>query len=392
MTADVTGPLDATGSNNAQRTTHTTVPPAPDYKTLFESAPGLYLVLTPQLVIVAVSDAYLKATMTRREEIVGRGLFEVFPENSDDLRASLERVRQERVADAMPAQQHDIRRPESGGGGFEARYWSRVNPPVLSPDGSLAHIIHRVEDVTELQLARVRQDQLAAQLQETNQELESFSSAVSHDLRAPLRRISGFGELLQEECGSQLDARGQDYLRRIDKATRNMGQLIEDLLQLLRATRGELQHAEVDLSQLAQAAVEELRKADGERAVDIVIQNGVVASGDARLLRTVLDKLLGNAWKYTRNTARPRIEFGAEVVDHETRYFVRDNGVGFDMAQSDRLFRPFHRLHTEAEFPGSGIGLATVKRIVSRHGGRVWGESVEGRGARFYFQLPESRA
>jgi len=195
-----------------------------------------------------------------------------------------------------------------------------------------------------------------------------------------------------EECGGQLDARGQDYLQRIDKATRNMGQLIEDLLKLARATRGELQHAEVDLSHLAKAAVEELRKSDVDRDIEVAIKDGVVASGDARLLRIVLDNLLGNSWKYTRNTARPRVEFGAEVVDHETRYFVGDNGVGFDMAQSDRLFRPFHRLHTEAEFAGTGIGLATVKRIVSRHGGRVWGEAVEGRGATFYFQLPESRA
>jgi signal transduction histidine kinase len=301
-------------------------PPTPDFKALFESAPGPYLVLTPQLVIVAVSDAYLQATKTRREEIVGRGLFDVFPEV--------------------------------------------------------------VEASRQLKQAHERQEQLAAQLHETNHELESFSSAVSHDLRAPLRRISGFGELLREECGSQLDARGQDYLQRIDKATRNMAQLIEDLFELSRATRGELRHAEVDLSRLAQAAVEELRKTDGERQVEVVIQEGLVARGDARLLRIVLDKLLGNAWKYTRKTALPRIEFGAEAVDNETRYLVGDNGVGFDMAQADRLFRPFHRLHTEDEFAGSGIGLATVKRIVSKHGGRVWADAAEGKGARFYFQLP----
>jgi signal transduction histidine kinase len=171
-----------------------------------------------------------------------------------------------------------------------------------------------------------------------------------------------------------------------------MGQLIEDLLKLSRATRGELQHAEVDLSHLAKAAVEELRKTDAARDVLVSIEDGVVASGDARLLRIVLDNLLSNAWKYTRKTDHPRIEFGAEAVDRETCYFVQDNGVGFDMAQSDRLFRPFHRLHTEAEFAGTGIGLATVKRIVSRHGGRVWADSVEGKGAKFYFQLPGSRA
>ena len=293
--------------------------PKLDFQTLLESAPGHYLVLTPDLVIVAVSDAYLQATKTRREDIMGRGLFDVFPE--------------------------------------------------------------AVEASRQLQ-------QLAAQLAETNKELESFSSAVSHDLRAPLRRITGFGELLREECGSQLDARGQDYLQRIDRATRTMAQLIEDLLQLSRVTRGELQHARVDLSRLAQEAVEELRTSDSERAVDVVIQDGVVASGDARLLRIVLDHLVGNAWKFTRKAAQPRIEFGTESVDNETRYFVGDNGAGFDMAQADRLFRPFHRLHSESEFAGSGIGLATVKRIVSRHGGRVWAEGVEGKGARFYFQLP----
>jgi signal transduction histidine kinase len=253
---------------------------------------------------------------------------------------------------------------------------------------SVEELSARVGNLVATRLATTRLERLAAQLEQTNQELESFSYSVSHDLRAPLRRIAGFNQLLLEDCKDQLDATGRDYLARITDSTERMGLLIDDLLALSRAARGPLALDRVDLSQLARAAIEELRKADESRTVEIAIEDGLVAQGDARLLRIVLDNLLGNAWKYTRKTERPRVGFGAKTLQRETCYFVSDNGVGFDPAHADRLFAPFQRLHSDQEFAGTGIGLATVQRIVHRHGGKVWAEASEGEGATFYFRLP----
>jgi light-regulated signal transduction histidine kinase (bacteriophytochrome) len=253
---------------------------------------------------------------------------------------------------------------------------------------SVEELSARVGNLVAARLATTRLERLAAQLEQTNRELESFSYSVSHDLRAPLRRITGFNQLLLEDCKDQLDVRGQDYLARITDSTERMGLLIDDLLELSRAARGPLNLGRVDLSELARAAVEDLRRGDQERSVEIAIEEGLMAQGDARLLRIVLDNLLGNAWKYTRKTERPRVTFGAKTLQREICYFVGDNGVGFDPAYADRLFAPFQRLHSEQEFAGTGIGLATVQRIVHRHGGKVWAEAKEGEGATFYFYLP----
>ncbi len=587
----------------------------------------MYLVLTPDFTIVAVSDAYLRATMTQREEILGRGLFEVFPDNPDDptadgvsnLRASLGRVLQHHVPDPMAVQKYDIRRPEAAGGGFEVRYWSPVNSPVCGEGGEITAIIHRVEDVTEFvqlqqhrseqstclaastrlteelrsraeqmeaeifhraheldeanrrlrtangELARlceaaneneerlrlaleaghmgnwdwniltgevitsdnlgavlgqgfrgsgvqvfradkdspdldlaglehlntrtpeplntflglvhpedregvsqtvanavatgasyslayrlVRPDgsvqwlttdsrtfrdqagrvvrmvgvtrniteqkraetrikelhekleQRTVQVEATNKELEAFSYSVSHDLRAPLRGIDGFSQALLEDCSEQLDEAGQSYLRRIRAASQRMGQLIDDLLQLSRVTRGELYRETVDLTALARSITEELRQGEPQREVEFVVEEGLVTEGDPRLLQVALENLLGNAWKYTGKQECPRVEVGAMAtppglggqggrrgtrVGGEPAYFIRDNGVGFDMAYADKLFGAFQRLHGMSEFPGTGIGLAIVQRIVQRHGGHAWAEAAVGGGATFYFTL-----
>lgn len=227
------------------------------------------------------------------------------------------------------------------------------------------------------------------ELASVNQELEAFSYSVSHDLRAPLRGIAGFGQALEEDYTDILDAQGKDYLRRIHAATQRMTQLIDDLLTLSRVSRSEMNRGTpVDLSGLARSIVAQLQATQPERHMDVSIAPGLTARGDPRLLRIALENLLANAWKFTAHAAEPRIEFGmAGSEDGRTIYYVSDNGAGFDMTYSDKLFGPFQRLHSATEFPGTGIGLATVQRIIRRHGGRVWAESIVGQGATFYFTL-----
>jgi light-regulated signal transduction histidine kinase (bacteriophytochrome) len=225
-----------------------------------------------------------------------------------------------------------------------------------------------------------------------NQELESFSYSVAHDLRAPLRSIDGFSQALLEDCAEQLDDRGKEYLHHIRASTRRMAQLIDDLLGLSRLSRAELHRMRVDLSMLARSVVEALRASDQGRSVTCVIQDDVWATGDARLLRAALENLLGNAWKFTNKQPEARIECGARTDQQPIVYFVRDNGAGFDMRYAGKLFGVFQRLHAVDEFEGTGIGLATVQRIVRRHGGRVWADGEVDRGASFYFTLEEGNA
>jgi len=229
-----------------------------------------------------------------------------------------------------------------------------------------------------------------AQLEAINQELEAFAYSVSHDLRAPLRSIRGFSEVLLDRCAGQLDAEGQDFLRRVCESGRHMARLIDDLLKLSRVGRSELRWQAVNLTALAGAVVAQLRQAEPQRAVEIVIQPNLRAEGDESLLRLLLDNLLGNAWKFTRWQPDARIEFGV-TTQPEPAFFVQDNGVGFDMARAGKLFGVFQRLHSAGEFPGTGIGLATVQRIVKRHRGRVWAVAGENQGATFYFTLPDTR-
>jgi light-regulated signal transduction histidine kinase (bacteriophytochrome) len=226
-----------------------------------------------------------------------------------------------------------------------------------------------------------------AQLEASNKELESFSYSVSHDLRAPLRGIDGFSRLLLENGEHRLDEEGKDNLQRILRACKRMGFLIDDLLNLSRLSRLEMQPEEVDLSELARQIARELKDEQPARQVEFTIADGLIDHGDERLLRVVLQNLLGNAWKYSARQARASIEFGLTQRDGAPAYFMQDNGVGFDMAYADKLFKPFQRLHNSEDFPGTGIGLALVQRIVRRHGGHVWAEGEVGKGARFYFTL-----
>ncbi len=533
-----------------------------NYRALFEALPTPCLILSPQLVIAAVNKEYLLATMTERDEIVGRHIFDVFPDNPEDqvshgernLKASLERVLETKASDSMAVQKYDIRRPESEGGQFEVRYWSPINSPIFDSEGEVAYIIHRVIDVTEfVKLGKSGDEQnkineelrsratvmeadiykrtqeiikaneklrttleehkkveqelsqyhlaldqsmivamtdargkityvnnkfcaiskysleeligkdhriinsgfhpkeffehlwktiksgeiwrgdicnrakdgtiywvattiaplfdgatspqryLAIRLEITenktregelaraNKDLENFSYSVSHDLRAPLRSMVGFSQALLEDYNDKIDSVGQSYLRRIKDAAIKMGQLIDGLLNISKVGRKILIVKNVNLSALAEEVVNDLRNIEPNRQVEIFIFPNIFAQGDPVLLRAVLTNLFSNAWKFTSRRTVAKIEFSKRTIGERTIYFVKDNGAGFDMNFSNKLFGVFQRLHTTAEFEGSGIGLATVQRIIQRHGGSIWAEAGLNVGATFSFTLNENQ-
>ncbi len=229
------------------------------------------------------------------------------------------------------------------------------------------------------------------ELEASTRELEAFSYSVSHDLRAPLRSIDGFSLALLEDCADRIDADGQDYLRRIRAATQRMGLLIDDMLRLSRISRAEMVIEKVNLTELAWSVVGELQKTQPERRVRIEIAGGLEDMADPKLMRIALENLLGNAWKFTGKRAEALIEFGSTTDAGKRTYWVRDNGAGFDMAFVNKLFTPFQRLHSMEEYPGTGIGLGTVARILHRHGGKVWAEGQVDHGAAFYFSLPKGK-
>lgn len=220
-----------------------------------------------------------------------------------------------------------------------------------------------------------------------NRELEAFAYSVSHDLRAPLRSIAGFSHVLLEDYSPKLDEEGKDSLQRIFQATEKMGRLIDDLLNLSRITRMEMKRGRVNLSQIVRKIAEGKKTAQPERRVEFLIEDVLFAEGDDHLLTVVMENLVENAWKFTAMSPAPRIEFGVLEGEGLPTYFLRDNGTGFDMAYAGKLFQPFQRLHAMNEFPGTGIGLATVKRIIDRHGGKVWIEGQIGKGTTVYFRL-----
>ena len=275
----------------------------------------------------------------------------------------------------------------------EIRHLGLAYGLVVLASGTFAYWILRT--LTERRRAAYRISALNADLQrwgadleEANKELDAFSYTVSHDLRTPLSIIDGFSQALLENYAATLDARGRDYLQRICGATQRMADLIDALLGLSHVTRAELVWEVVDVSALARAIATDLQRGEPTRQAEFVIADGVVAHGDARLLGVVLENLFSNAWKFTARQPWARIEFGSlPQREGSLVFFVRDNGVGFDMAYADKLFRAFQRLHGRTEYPGTGVGLATVQRIIHRHGGRIWAEGAVGQGATFYFTL-----
>jgi signal transduction histidine kinase len=274
--------------------------------------------------------------------------------------------------------------------------WFLLSASTMSWDRGGAVVVHTpiTERVKmEWELRSLNQDlerrvhERTVKLNSSNKELEAFAYSVSHDLQTPLRAIAGFSQALLEDYRPLLDERGQQYLDRIIRASVNMSNLIDDLLELSRLARSELHVEPVNLGAMAGEVCEQLRRSDSERTAEFSIAGNILVHGDPRLLRVMLDNLLGNAWKFTAPRTPTRIEFGILERDGVPVCFVRDNGVGFDMNFKDKLFLPFQRLHSPAEFQGNGIGLANVARVVRLHGGDVWAESTLGYGATFYFTL-----
>jgi PAS domain S-box-containing protein len=499
----------------------------PDFKKLFESVPGLYLILSVDFEIIAVSDAYLRATMTHRELIVGKGLFEVFPDNPNDpnatgvsnLTKSLRHVLQLKTADNMPIQKYDIPKPESAGGGFEERYWKPVNTPALDQDGEIWCIIHQVEDVTEmfslqqskrtfaeteakykrlietapdgvisiddeglilnwnLQAEKMfgwSEDEVAgkklsstiiperfreahdrglsnflkagegpmlnkpieifalkkdgghidielkissskindryvfigflrditeskrlnselgknvARLEAVNSELEALCYSISHDLRTPLRAIHGYTKIITSEFASEFTDESKKLMDSVMQNARKMGQLIDGLLTFSRIGRKEMSLTEVNMNALVDSVVHDLKSPKAVKA-KIKIQPLPSITADYQFTFQVVTNLIANAIKFSSLKADPAIEIGViKGIDADHIFFVKDNGAGFDMKYYSKLFGIFQRLHSTRDFEGTGIGLALTKRIITKHGGRIWADSKLDQGAVFYFSL-----
>ena len=315
----------------------------------------------------------------RPEEIIGRHFSVFYP--PDDVANGKPAQELEQAAREGRMEDEGWRVRKDG-----TRFWANVVITAIRENGRLVGFAKVTRDLSERKANEERLRRYAAELETANAELDAFSYSVSHDLRAPLRSIDGFSQILLEDYGTQLDAAGKNALERVRAATQRMGGLIDDLLKLSRVSRSEMRLETVDLSALAAAIARDLGRA-GERKVEIDITPRLVVQGDPRLLRVALENLLGNAWKYTGKRSDARIEFSATDQKGERVFYIRDNGAGFDMRYADKLFGAFQRLHGEAEFEGTGIGLATVQRIIRRHHGRIWAEGKVGEGATFYFTV-----
>ena len=354
------------------------------FRGLLESAPDAVVIVNEQGRIVLVNAQTEALFGWSREELLGKAAEELMPEGS---RARHEKQRRDYFLRPR------IRPMSAGLELYGRRKDGSVFPadielaPLETNDGLLISSV--IRDITERKQAEELIRARSAALEAANKELEAFSYSVSHDLRAPLRAIDGFGLALLEENADRLDAEGKRLLERIRRASQRMGHLIDDLLKLARLTRAELRLQAVDLTAIAREVADDLRKADGRRAVEFRIADGLRAQGDPQLMRIVLENLIGNAWKFTAKRPSGLIEFSQARANGNAPFFVRDNGAGFDPAYASHLFAPFQRLHSETDFAGSGIGLATVQRIVARHGGKVWAEGAVERGATFYFEVPQ---
>jgi PAS domain S-box-containing protein len=388
-----------------------------DFRALFEAAPGSFLVLDPDLRIVAVSDAYLAATMIRRDDVLGRGIFDVFPDNPDDpnatgvgnLRASLERVRRTGRADTMAVQKYDIRRPDADGGGFEVRYWSPVNSPVLDDLRRVRYIIHRVEDVTEFVQLRERGEGMAAEIVRRSQELQAvnaelrkageakneFLSRMSHELRTPLAAILGFSELLgTRELGEKPDG----WARMIHVAGEHLLNLVDEIMDLSRIEAGTvgISTEAVPLRPLVDEAFQLMRPVAAghditlhEPVFDPTTAAGYVLADRQRLTQVVIN-LISNAIKYNRHRGTVTVE--VEADGGRMRLSVADTGAGIDPDKLPRLFTPFERLDAAASgIDGTGLGLALSRRLVEAMGGTIGVQSRRGVGTTFWVELDVAR-
>ena len=410
-----------------------------DFRVLFERAPGLYLALDPHFFVLAATDSYLRALMARRADIVGQNLFDILPENPSDpaasatrnLQSSLDRVLREGVPDSMGIQNQVIRHPT---GDFEQRYWSITNTPIVGADGAIAYIIHAVEDVTDFvrlkksrgeheaeagecrtrpptietellsrseELSTINQqlkdanEELAmrtAELHDSLQTMQTFTYSIAHDLRAPLRALMSFSNVVLDEYASRLDENGQDCLRRIKAAAHRMDILVNDLLAYGQLTHVEVTAVPISLEYAVNKALQDLAPTIQARQAQINVERPLpTVVGNIALLNQVLVNLIDNALKFIPPERAPCITIHTKQENHRLRLCVSDNGIGIAPEYHGRIFELFARLHKPAEYSGTGIGLALVKKAMERMMGKVGVESALGEGSCFWLEFRGAR-
>ena len=357
---------------------------------IIQTTSGLIVVLDPEGRIELFNHACEKATGYTYTELKGKPFWDylLLPEERDTVKDVFNKIKEGNVNAEMEFENYWVKKDKS------RRFIRWANSALKNTNGKVELIIGTGIDMTDDKINREKIDELNSFLMQkttdllaANKELESFSYSVSHDLRGPLRTIKGFSDILLEDYGDKFDANGQEFMRRIKSGADKMNELIDDMLSLAKISRQEMNVEEIDLSAMVSAIIEELQQTEPQRSIETLIAQDIHGRADARLVNIVLSNLIGNAWKYSSKIPHAVIEFGTVEISGEKTYFIKDNGAGFDMTHAKRLFTPFQRLHSENEFPGTGIGLAIVSKVIQRHGGRIWPESEVGKGASFHFTL-----
>ncbi|HSG32673.1 MAG TPA: PAS domain S-box protein [Thermodesulfobacteriota bacterium] len=360
------------------------------YRTLFDQSPIGICIFDKDMTITECNDAMVRIFQSSRDKIIGLNMHKLkdktfLPIVEDAIKGKIAYHESFYQASTSNAKLHLLAsvvpiKDEAGN--------------VDSVMGVVEDITQRKKDENEIRSLNIDLEKRVAerttQLRAANNELEAFSYSVSHDLRSPLRALDGFSQAVLEDYHDKIDDKGKDYLTRIRKASQRMSDLIDDLLNLSRLTRSDMEFADVNLSKLVSDKIDELKRIEPTRKIKVNIKNNVNVTGDPRLLNIAIENLIGNAWKFTSKSTNPMIEFGISNNSDKLIYYIKDNGAGFNMEYAGKLFGPFQRLHSDQDYRGSGIGLATVQRVITRHGGKIWAEGKEGKGATFFFTLTEA--
>ena len=351
-----------------------------EYKSLAENIPDIVTRYDRDLRHIFVNTAASKAAGIQPEDFIGKTNLEL-GQNTEQVEFWMKHVRNVFASGKPETMEFEWMAPDG------LRYQQTIITPEFDIDGSVKTVLCVTHNFTEIKKAEKELKHYNAELEAANKELESYSYSISHDLRTPLRTLDGFSEMVITEYGDKLDETGKNYLNRIRKASQTMSQLTEDILKLSRITRAEMHKGKVNLSEMTASIANELKASQPERQAEFIIAPDIIVNGDKALLEILLRNLLENSWKYTGKCPDTRIETGVNRQDGKMVYFIKDNGIGFEMKYYDKLFQPFQRLHTSKDYPGTGIGLATAARVIHRHSGKIWAESEIGKGTTFYFTL-----